>query len=126
MKTRFLLVTIGLLFTSGSIAVEQKGKPDRIWSGDSTTESVVPELADIVVLCATDEDKKFAKEWSIYVARKDLKGTELQKTINWVSNEAAIQRKKNRHKNGNESDDQAWKAERQKLMDEIARQARML
>jgi hypothetical protein len=126
MKTRFILMTIALFLVSGSIVAGEKSKPDRISSGESTTESVVPELADIVVLCATEEEEKFEKEWSRYVAQYDLKGVELQKTIIWVSDEAAIQRKKNRHRNGNESDDKAWKAERKNLMEELARRAMML
>ena len=123
---RFVLVTIALFFASDSIAVEEKIKSARISSDENTTESVAPELANIVVLCAEEEEKRFEKEWSRYVAHKDLKGAELQKTINWVSDEAVVQRKKNRQKNGGDSDDKAWKEERQKLMDELARRARML
>ena len=123
---RFILMAIALILISGLTAAEEKSKPDRISSGETTTESVAPELANIVVLCATDEEEKFEKEWSKYVAQKDLKGAELQKTISWVSDEAAIQRKKNRHMYGNEGDDKAWKAERQKLMDQLARRVRML
>ena len=126
MKTRFILMTITLFLVSGSIVAGEKSKSGRISSGESTTESVVPELADIVVLCATEEEEKFEKEWSRYVAQYDLKGVELQKTIIWVSDEAAIQRKKNRHRDGNESDDKAWKAERKNLMEELARRAMML
>ena len=55
-----------------------------------------------------------------------FKGAELKKTISWVSDEAIIQRKKNKHMIGDESDDEAWKAERKKLMEELARQAKML
>jgi len=123
---RFVLVTVALFFASDSIAVEEKIKSARISSDENTTESVAPELANIVVLCAEEEEKRFEKEWSRYVAHKDLKGAELQKTINWVSDEAVVQRKKNRQKNGGDSDDKAWKEERQKLMDELARRARML
>ena len=126
MKKRFILVTIALILVAGPIVAGEKNKSDRISPGKSTTESVVPELANIVDLCATDEEEKFKKEWSRYVSQNDLKGAELKKTINWVSDEASIQRKKNKHMNDDESDDKAWKAERQKLMEELARQATML
>ena len=123
MKTRFILVTIALILIAGFVVAAETSKPVRISAGENTTESVVPELAEIVVLCAMDEEEKFEKAWSKYVAQNDLKGTELQKTINWVSDEAAIQRKENKGMYGDESKDKAWKAERQKLMSELARRA---
>jgi len=126
MKKRFVLVTIALIFVAGPIMAEETNKPDRISSGKNTTESVVPELAKIVVLCATDEEEKFEKEWSRYVSQNDLKGAKLKETINWVSDEATILRKKNKQTKDDEIDDKAWKAKRKKLMDEIARQVMML
>ncbi len=126
MKMRYAAVTMVLFLVIGLAGAQEKTKPVYISSGENTTDSGSPELSKIVDLCAKDEKKKFEKKWSNYVIENNLKGTELQETIKRVSDEAAIQRKKNRHKNGNESDDKAWKAERQKLMDEIARQARML
>ena len=126
MKTRFILVTIALILFTGLIVAEETKKPDRISPGKNTTESVVPELAKIVVLCAADEEEKFEKAWSKYVSQNDLKGAKLKETINWVSDEASIQRKKNKQTNGDETDEKAWKAERKKLMDELARQVMML
>jgi hypothetical protein len=123
MKTRFILVTIALLLVAGPVVAAEKSKPDRISAGENATESAVPELSKIVVLCATDEEEKFVKEWGKYVAQNDLEGAELQETITWVSNEAAMQRKENRRMHGDESNDKNWKAERQKLMSEIARRA---
>jgi ribonucleotide reductase beta subunit family protein with ferritin-like domain len=123
MKKRFILVTIALILVAGLVVAGEKNKPDRISAGENTTESAVPELSKIVVLCATDEKEKFEKEWGKYVAQNDLKGAELQETITWVSDEAAMQRKQNKRMRGDESNDQAWKAERQKLMSEIARRA---
>jgi ribonucleotide reductase beta subunit family protein with ferritin-like domain len=123
MKTHLLLVTIALFFIAGFVVAEEKSKSVRISAGENTTESVVPELSKIVVLCATDDEDKFEKEWGKYVAQNDLKDAELQKTINWVSDEAAIQRRKNKHMHGDENNDKAWIAERQKLMSEIARRA---
>jgi len=126
MKTRFILVTIALILFTSLIVAEETNKPDRISPGKNTTKSVVPELAKIVVLCATDEEDKFEKAWSKYVSQNDLKGAKLKETINWVSDEATIQRKKNKQTNGDEIDDRAWKAERKKLMDELARQVMLL
>jgi len=123
MKTRFMLVPIALLFAAGSVVATEKIKPVSISATENTTESVVPELSKIVVLCANDEEEKFKKEWGKYVAQNDLKGAELKETISWVSDEAAIQRHKNKRMHGDESNDEAWKAERQELMSEIAERA---
>jgi hypothetical protein len=123
MKTRFILVTFFLILVSGFVLATEKSKAVPISAGENTTDSVVPELSEIVVLCATDEEEKFEKKWSKYVAQNDLKGAELQETINWVSGEAAIQRKKNKRNHDDEINDEAWKAERQKMMSEIARRA---
>ena len=121
MRTRFKFVAITLILVAGFVVAVEKSKPVLASTGDSTTESGVSELSEIAVLCATDENEKFEKEWGKYVTQNDLKGTELHETINWVSNEAVIERKKHRRTCGDECNDQAWKAERQKLMNEIAR-----
>ena len=123
MKTRFILVPMALLFATSLVVAGEKNKSVRISASENTTESVVPELSEIVVLCAKDEEAKFKKEWGKYVAHNDLKGAELQETITWVSDEAVIQRHKNKRMHGDESNDEAWKAERQKLMSEIAERA---
>ena len=123
MKTRFILVPMALLFATGLVVATEKINPVGVSAGESATESVVPELSEIVVLCATDKEKKFEKEWGKYVAHNDLKGAELQETITWVSDEAVIQRHKNKRMHGDESNDEAWKAERQKLMSDIAERA---
>ena len=123
MKIRFILVVIALILVAGFVVAGEKNKPAQISAGENTTESVVPELSKIVVLCATDEKEKFEKEWSKYVAQNKLEGADLQKTISWVSDEAAMHRKKNKHMHDDENNDQAWKEERQKLMSEIARRA---
>jgi TolA-binding protein len=123
MKKRFILVTIALILVAGFVVAAEKNKPVRALASENTAETAVPELSKIVVLCATEEEEKFEKEWSKYVAQNDLKGAELQKTITWVSDEAAMQRQQNMRVNDDESDDKAWKAERQKMMSEIARRA---
>jgi hypothetical protein len=126
MKMRYIAVTIVLIFVVGFVEAIEKTKPVYISSGENTTESAGSELSKIVDLCAKDEEKKFEKEWSEYVIENDLKGTELQETINWVSDKAAIQRKNNKRMNGNESDSEVWKEERQKLMNALAQRAKMI
>ncbi len=93
MKTRLILVIIAFIFVAGSANAGDKNKAVSISAGENTAESVVPELSKIVVLCATEKEKQFKKEWSNYVAYNDLKGDKLQETITWVSDEAATQRK---------------------------------
>ena len=123
MKTSLILMTIALIFAVGSTVAGEKSRVVSISTGENTADSVVPELAEIVVLCATEKEKKFKKEWSRYVAYNDLEGDKLQETISWVSDEAASQRKHTKRMLGEESDEEAGKAERQKLMNELARQA---
>ena len=126
MKKRFVLVIFVLILVAGFAVAVEKNTAEVTSAGEVTTESVVPELSKIVVLCATEEEEKFEKEWSKYVAHNDLKGAELQKTITWVSDEAVIQRKKHKSMHGDESNDEEWKEERQKMMNEFARRARLL
>ncbi len=125
MKTRLILVIIAFIFVAGSANAGDKNKAVSISAGENTAESVVPELSKIVVLCATEKEKQFKKEWSNYVAYNDLKGDKLQETITWVSDEAATQRKHTKRMLGEENDEEVWKAEREKLMNELARQAMM-
>jgi hypothetical protein len=126
MKTRYAAVTMVLFLVLGLVVAQEKTKPVYISSGENTTDSGRPELSKIVDLCAKDEKKKFEKKWSNYVIENNLKGTELQETIKRVSDEAAIQRKNNQRMNGNESDSEAWKEEQRKLMNELARLAKMI
>ena len=121
-----MAVTIALILVVGFVVAREKTKPVYISSAEYTTESTGSELSEIVDLCARDKQNKFEKEWSKYVIENDLKGTELQETIDWVSDEAANKRKNNKRINGKESDSEDWKEERQKLMNELARQAQMI
>ena len=121
-----MAATIALILVVGFVVATEKTKPVYIASTENTTESAGSELSEIVDLCAKDKEKKFEKEWSKYVIKNELKGKELQETINWVSDEAAIQRKHSKQMNGKESDSEAWKKERQKLMNELARRAQMI
>lgn len=89
----------------------------------ATTDSVQPELSKIVVLCATEQEAQFEKEWRQYVNKKGLKGAELKETIAWVSEEAAAQRKKERAKDEPEAADEEWIEKRRQLMTEVAEKA---
>lgn len=89
----------------------------------STAESVRPELSRIVVLCATEQEEQFEKEWRQYVNKKGLKGAELKETIAWVSDEAAAQRKKERATDKTEPVDEEWLEKRRQLMTEVAEKA---
>jgi len=126
MKMRYAAVTMVLFLFISLVVAQEKTKPVYISSDENSTDSGRRELSKIVDLCAKDEKKKFEKIWSNYVIKNKLKGTELQETINRVSDEAAIQRKNNQRMNGNESDSEAWKEEQRKLMNELARRARMI
>ena len=55
----------GMANRTASIAVSPSAEP---------VESVVLELAGIVVLCAKEEKEKFEKEWARYVKHHALKG----------------------------------------------------
>ena len=121
-----MAVTSVLILVIGFVVAKEKTKPVNISSAENTTESARSELSEIVDLCAKDKEKKFKTEWSKYVIENDLKGKELQETIHWISDEAAIQRKNNKQMNGKESNSEAWKKERQKLMNELARRAQMI
>lgn len=85
-------------------------------------DSAIPELAGIVVLCAREEKEKFEKEWGKYVKHHKLEGRELQKTIQEVSDKAAKQRKSEWAEGKGGSDEAKWKAERRKIMSEVAKQ----
>ena len=95
-------------------------------------ESVVPELSKIVVLCAEEEKKAFEKEWGKYVKHHDLKGSDLQNAIKDVSDKAAAHRDKEWSESPASKDkvmaakrkaeEARWKTERQKIMNEVARQ----
>ena len=95
----------------------RKKASQKVASEPETTDSTMPELSEIVVLCATDEKKKFEKEWGKYVAKNELKGEQLEKTIREVSDRAEAYREKEfagKEKNA------AWKEERRRLMSEVA------
>lgn len=89
----------------------------------NTADSVQPELSKIVVLCASEQEEQFEKEWRQYVNKKGLKGAELKETIAWVSEEAAAQRKKERATSEPEAADEEWIEKRRQLMTEVAERA---
>lgn len=92
-------------------------------SKTNTADSVRSELSKIVVLCASEQEEQFEKEWRQYVNKKGLKGAELKETIAWVSDEAAAQRKQERATGETESVDEEWLEKRRQLMTEVAEKA---
>ncbi len=121
MKKVIYTIIITLTLLSNSVAVAGSSNPVPLSTGVETAESTETDLNEIVILCASDEEKKFEKEWGKYVAKNDLKGKDLQSTIDWVSNEADLHRHKVSH--GDVKNDEAWKEERKKFMTEVARRA---
>lgn len=127
MKKHFLLLIFFLILVTGIVVALEESKPVQEPSSDmASKETATAELSQIVDLCATEKEEKFKKEWSKYVAQNDLKDAELKDTIRWVSDEAAMQRKKNGSLDGDAGDEEAWKEKRQRLMEEYARRASML
>ncbi|NND45966.1 MAG: hypothetical protein HKN58_11635 [Xanthomonadales bacterium] len=92
-------------------------------SKDAKVESVQPELSNIVVLCASEKEEQFEKEWRQYVNKKGLKGAELKQTIAWVSKEAAQKRKQDRSAEQSAEADEAWLEKRRAFMQEVAEKA---
>lgn len=89
---------------------------------DSPAESVTPELANIVVLCATEQEEKFEREWRRYVDKHELQGVELAETIAWVSEEAASRRHKDHPEKG-DKEKKDWADKRRAFMNEVANRA---
>jgi hypothetical protein len=129
MKMRFTFAVIGLILVTGLVVAVERNLP-AVESVEEVAEKPespeAPKLTKIVDLCAQEQDAKFEKEWSQYVAQNDLSGDELQKTITWVSDEAAMQRKKNKHLYKDDIDEEAWKAKRRELMNKYAQRAKLL
>jgi hypothetical protein len=123
MKKSFAPTVIALILVTSLLSAGEKIRLVSISTNESTTESVVPELAKIVVLCAADEEENFKQEWGRYVAHHELRGAELQKTISWVSDEAAMHRSMKMQVDDDKGRDRTWKEERRKMMSEIARRA---
>lgn len=94
----------------------------KLSAKSTTRDSVVPELEKIVVLCANEQEKQFEKEWKQYVDKHELKGSELNETIAWVSKEAAYQRKKE-GKLKTDKDEAEWAEKRRDFMREVADRA---
>ena len=119
-------LSVALLLLAGFVVALEQDESELTLATADADESEPAELNELVVLCAEEEEKKFEIEWSRYVVKNELKGKELQETINWVSDEAASQRKNSEQDQTDVKDDEAWKKERQKLMNELARRAQMI
>ncbi len=87
--TSLLLLVSGLLFAQDratAIITSKAPKPAQV-------DSAVPELAGIVVLCATEpESKSFKNQWRNYVRKQKVSESELGAIIFRVINDAEAQR----------------------------------
>ena len=95
MKSLLIIVVLALIGTSAVLAQERakQTEVERVpahtpeWtnlnSGDpGTTDSAVPELASIVVLCATKPDSnEFKKAWKNWLASNYRRGMDVDATI---------------------------------------------
>ena len=115
MKPFLMLLALSLLPVSGNLVAAP-----QITTAAETTESVVPELASIVVLCATEKEKEFKEEWGKYVSHHDLKGRELNKTIRQISNDAELYRARKKKSNLRSAEGRNWKSAQRIVMKEVA------
>ena len=114
------LFTFALLLIPGVLLTGALHAQTVMSAKPSTTESVVPELASIVVLCATEQEEKFKEEWAAYVKQNKLEGAELKKAIRKISNEAELYRAREKKSRLRTAEGRNWKAEQQKIMREVA------
>ena len=120
MKTPPKLFILAFLLICGGLVPAVIQAQSEITAKPATSDSVIPELGSIVVLCATEQEKKFKEEWSKYVSHNDLKGRELQKTIKQVSNEAELYRAREKKSKLRTAEGRNWKSEQRKIMKEVA------
>ena len=92
----------------------------RLATGEQATESVVPELASIVVLCATDpQSPEFEQSWSAYLREHRPQGNELNQLINQVLREAEAHRSRDARMTAGATDE-TWKKQSRMTMRAIA------
>ena len=120
MKKRFLWLYGTLCLIVGTVPVA----PAQFSAPGNPTQSTIPELAGIVVLCAFDSrSAEFKREWRTYVGANNLKGTDLERTISYVIEEARAQRAiKFRVSRGN-GEDRDWERSTRRTMNSAARRA---
>ena len=74
MKKCFPCLCGALFLIAGTVPVA----PAQFSASGNPTQSTIPELASIVVLCANDSQSSFFKrEWGAYVGAKNLQGLDL-------------------------------------------------
>lgn len=120
MKLPLSLFVSTFLFTYLVLFSDAVQAQSQITAEPATTESAIPELASIVVLCATEQEEKFKDEWAKYVEHNDLKGRDLQKAIRKVSNEAELYRAREKKSKLRTAEGRNWKSEQRKIMKEVA------
>ena len=120
MKKCFPCLCGALFLIAGTVPVA----PAQFSASGNPTQSTIPELASIVVLCANDSQSSFFKrEWGAYVGAKNLQGLDLERTISYVIDEARVQRAtKFRVSRGSEAD-RDWERSARRTMNSAARRA---
>ena len=107
MILRMMISTIALLLITAS-SMAQETKTARITSKESKPEpieSVIPELAGIVVLCATEpQSEEFKQQWRNYVRRHNVSETDLGAHIFRIINDAEAYRGNHRLNRGESPD----------------------
>ena len=88
----------------------------------SPSRSAIPELAGIVVLCATDaQSSQFKRDWGAYVGANNLKGLDLERTVTYVIDEARVQRALKFRVSTGSREEADWERSARKTMNSVAR-----
>jgi len=121
MNKQILLISVGVLILAGPAMAQERAVTMAVAEPSEPVESVIPELAGIVVLCAKDDPAEFEKAWRAYLADNDLKGKELQNTIRNIVDQADTLRANQKFAAGElVSVNNNFRAERKQLMTEVA------
>ena len=88
------------------------------------TQTNIPELAGIVVLCANDsQSSRFKREWGAYVRANNLSGVDLERIMSYVIEEARAQRALKYRVSRGSGQDRDWERGARKSMNSAARRA---
>ena len=120
MKKSFLWLCGALFLFAGIVPVASA----QFSASGNPTQSAIPELSSIVVLCANDSQSSyFRREWGAYVGANNLKGVNLEQTISYVIDEARAQRALKYRVSRGSSEDRDWERSTRKTMNSAARRA---
>lgn len=120
MKKCFPWLCGALFLIAGSVPVALA----QFSASGNPTQSTIPELASIVVLCANDSQSSFFKrEWGAYVGAKNLQGLDLERTISYVIDQARAQRVIKFRASSGSGEDRDWERSARRTMNSVARRA---